>query len=368
MYALTFIIICLLLLKGSFLEVVSPTLYSLLNVLTFVALTLFLFILILKKNIKVNLTNMLILLSLFFFMLVSSFYNFESIKSGGWNALMTLLVLFLLSSVKPNKDDFDFYKIEKSYLFITVIFLMTSYMLYILGAQFASSHTQYILSGPYLNQNTMSVNLFCLSIIGCLIVKEENKYYFVPLLLIIFLSIFLTMSRAGMLFSIFVSLIFFGKNRIILFTPFLVAIGLYFLPADFYSRLESKTLEAGSSGRLDFINQVFSDKLDNIGSLFFGVGVNNTVFKLHGDTLSAHNSYISFFSDFGLLCFSLLFMYIALILRKVERKSMLYMLLLLGYGLFETILFKGLSLSFFLFCLLANNQRKKKYVSNTVGV
>ncbi|KKM23933.1 hypothetical protein LCGC14_1610160, partial [marine sediment metagenome] len=290
------------------------------------------------------------------------------IKSGGWNALMTLFVLFLLSSVRPNNNDFDIYKIEKSYFFITIIFLITSYMLYVSGAQFASSHTQYILSGPYLNQNTMSVNLFCLSIIGCLIVNEGNKCYLIPLLLIVFLSIFLTMSRAGILFSILVCLIFFGRNKIILFNPFILAIGLYFLPADFYSRLESKALKAGSSGRLDFINQVFLDKLDSLGSLFFGTGVNNTVFKLHGDTLSAHNSYISFFSDFGLLCFSLLFIYIILILRKVERKSMLYMIFLLGYAFFETTLFKGLSLSFFIFCLLANNQHKKQYASNEARI
>ncbi|MFQ3178807.1 MAG: hypothetical protein ACI9H9_001939 [Pseudoalteromonas tetraodonis] len=369
MNALTFIIICLLLLKGSYLEVVSPALYSLLNVLTFVAITFFLFLLIINKNIKVKLTNLLILLSLFFCMLVSSFYNFESIKSGGWNALMTIFVLFILSSIKKGSDGFNLYKIEKIYLFITITFLTISYILYILGAQFATSHTQYILSGPYLNQNTMSVNLFCLSIIGCLIVNEKNKYYLIPLIIIIFISIFLTMSRAGILFSIFVSLIFFGKNRFIIFLPFLPflpAIGLYFLPTDFYSRFESKALEAGSSGRLEFVNQVFLDKSDNIGSLLFGIGVNNTTFELHGDTLSAHNSYISYFSDFGLLCFSLLFIYIILILRNVERKSMLYMIFLLGYAFFETTLFKGLSLSFFLFCLLANNEYKKTYTNNSI--
>ncbi|MFV7784437.1 hypothetical protein ACNPKB_10135 [Shewanella marisflavi] len=363
MYGLVTIIMFLMLLSGSFIELVLPSLNSYLNVIILIFVVFLIITLIFKRDTKINSALFVATLVLFFFMLTSSIYNYDNIESGGWNALTVLFLLFLLTTLKPDFEGFDFCKIEKSYIVISIAFLVFSFVLYFLGAQFATAHTQYILSGPYLNQNTMSVNLFCLSLVGCLILREENKYYIVPLIFIFLVSIFLTMSRSGMLFSALLALVVFRK-KVLYFIPFFLGFGLYLVPETFYMRLITKTTEAGSSGRFGFIVNVFSEKFNNIDTLFLGSGVNTTVFQFHGETLSAHNSYVSFTADFGVLCFTSLLVYIILVLFKVNIKIMLFMMFLLGYAFFETILFKGLSLPFFLFCLLANYEYKKTYTNN----
>lgn len=288
--------------------------------------------------------------SLVLFLLISVFININYLHLGGFNTfilLLTSLPFFFLKPLSVNSK-----QLSKNLMVFSLVFLFVVYFYYLTGSQVILERISFILAGPYVNQNTLSMIL--LSLIALLLnfynrntVSRFKKTTFHMIIFILYLSIVLTQARAAML-SAGVLLLFYYRNKIFFVLPLLLILSftvMYFNP-DISSRLLLKLTSSSSSGRVGFWVEVITAMLGDIKAFLFGYGVNNTMMEYQGGTLSVHNSYVNFLANYGFIAFSFLIMLLLYTLYKSYQASSLVfvsVISLLFYGLFETVLFSGYS-------------------------
>ncbi|SOB74541.1 hypothetical protein SAMN04488490_0020 [Marinobacter sp. LV10R510-11A] len=291
----------------------------------------------------------LLSVTLIFSMLV----NVSSIEQGGYNTFILFVSCLVLLSTKINKINIDV--IKNKIALITIIFLGAIYLFFILKIQPTPGLAVFILSGPYLNQNTTS--MICLALLVLLGSSNYRKSRFIEILMVVlFFSILLTQARAAFLCASIYLAFYFGRRALISAPIILLIITLYFLNnPESYSRVVIKLSDSGGSGRLEFWIKAFLDLTESVLPFMFGVGINQMMINLGDSTLSVHNSYINFFASYGVVALIVLLSYLFYIVSVSFRASKLLcasLIVFLLYGMFETVLFGGYEIVWIVFIIL----------------
>ena len=326
-------------------------LFDLVNkgIINFIILTSIIIIYSMSKLTK----DLYLFLPLFFILLFSVFVNANQTEAGGLNTFVLFITSLPFLFIKSRK--IDFYYMYRCLFTICLFFLVLIYYYYLFGLQETPEHLSFILSGPYINQNTLAMILFSLISLLMFFYPKINKGLFksksfILLIFFLYLSVLLTQSRSAILLST-ILLLYCYRKYLIYITPVSVLL-LWLMPVSlidrsFVERASSKISEAGSSGRVDFWYKTFSDLTTNVVSFLFGIGVNNVTIKVDDISFSVHSSYVNFIANYGFLAsifMSFILIYIMYNSYKLSRLLFLIIFSILLYGAFETTLFSGYSI------------------------
>ncbi|MEM5557227.1 hypothetical protein AAHK07_01770 [Aliarcobacter cryaerophilus] len=304
------------------------------------------------------------LLFIFIMILTSTFINIDNIVSLNLNTVLFIFLLWSFLLLNINKFNRDkFYFLLKNIIYFI---LFISYILFFLKIQEspdAYTFHQNIFTGIFQNSFFASQVYFLFFILIINFGKDTKEDYLILFLLLI--SMFLTLSRTGLICSLFiVSLLYFRNIKIILILSILLLIALFFnesyIVSKYYERLFS-----GTSNRLDFWLIVIEKSILNLTSLFFGYGPNQTVIEFEGTKYSAHNSYIALIGDYGILIFILVSTIISVMMYKIRnnKKLLISFFALLLFAFFDVSLFVNGTFGFFIFMFLYSI-RKKLHIYN----
>lgn len=309
-------------------------------------------------------------LTLVLLLFIPFFINIGELHSGGFNTFILLLTLLPFVFLKPLSLNSK--RLSKYLVVFSLVFLFVVYFYYLSGSQVLLERISYILAGPYVNQNTLS--MFLLSLIALLFnfynkqlgTKVKNQFFHL-LVFTLYFSIVLTQARAAML-SATMLLLFYYRKKILVVAPLLFVVGftLLFFNPNISERLILKLTNASSAGRVGFWVEVITTMLGDLKAFMFGYGVNNTMMEYQGSTLSVHNSYVNFLANYGFFTFSFLMLLLSYMLYKAYQASGLVFVSvfsLLFYGLFETVLFSGYSVVWvtLLFIYYSRTESKKNH-------
>lgn len=341
--SIVFIFLMIILRESILNNIIETTIFNFFILITVVSLLFFY----MKLTEKILIFQFLIIIVLF-----STLINASNIEKGGYVTLFLFFVSLIMLSFKFVSVDIQ--KLNKAFLVTSLLFIIVLYTFYFLGIQLIPAHISYILAGPFVNQNTTSMIL--LGLFTMLVMLNSGSRLAHLLIFVLFISIFLTQSRAA-LFAALILFLFFYRKKILIFIPFFAILVLVFVSqvGDFSDRLLTKFSEAGTSHRVEFWLTTFSTLADSLESLLFGFGANVYRAELNGSFLSVHNSYVNFIGNYGLASFTVLVFLLTYILYDAFRYSQLLfvaLLSLLFHGFWETVLFSGFSMTWMVFILL----------------
>lgn len=306
--------------------------------------------------------NFMILAGISILSLLSTFINIENIILPNLNALVFTLLLWSFLLISINSFNIDkFYFLLKSLIYFLLFISYTLFFLKIQESPDAYTFHQNILTGIFQNSFFASYVYFIFFVLVINFGRDKKEDYFILFLLLI--SMFLTLSRTGLICSLFILLILYLQNtKIILLGLLLVCIAIFFndsyMVTKYYERLFS-----GTSNRIEFWSIVLKDSIVSIESFFFGYGPNQTIIEFNGGKYSAHNSYIALIGNYGyiFLIYVLFIVSVMIFKLKNNKKLLTSFLALLMFAFFDVSLFIGGTFGFFIYMFLYS-MRKKLYI------
>jgi hypothetical protein len=291
------------------------------------------------------------------FVIISFLINIPNLGIGSINSVASTILFFsvLFFCSDRNYDG----KISLVIKLLIIITGIISLYMYFAEKQVNTSFFA-VLTGPFENPN--SAGMYFLSLMLLLINWGKSDFLYYILLCFIVFLLLLTLSRTCLLAAfIIIFFRFFKSNPKLMFGILLVVLLLFillFYGSNLEGNLVLKVTEAGSSHRLDMWNDALGEVFDNVKNTLFGKGANTTKIYLNGHALSVHNSYINFFSDYGLISFILLISVLILMLFTVNDNLLVKSSFVIFIaGCFETSLFTSFSSIWITYILLYVNRK-----------
>lgn len=318
--------------------------------------------------------------SLFFLCVLSMVFllSLTDQHKGGGNSFLILSSTVLFLGFRARTLDYNF--ICNKLLYIAILYVLFISFYQVLVLRDASLAATEVFKGPFSNQNTTAMITYSLMVfLGIFSILANQRRALIDLIIfMLFLIVLLTQSRAGALSaSIFLLGYSWIKYRHWLILPiglFGVILALYLLNNDLLlERILVRLSDLSGSGRTQIWSEAYLKLTENYKSFLFGIGVNNMTFGYgKAEGLSAHNAYINFIANYGVIAFFFLVLFLFYILFKVKSVSTVLFFSILSslvYGVFETNLFTGFGpvwLVFLYSVYFYNSLRERNaYINNT---
>jgi len=268
----------------------------------------------------------------------SALVNANNTSAGGLHTL--IYVIALLASLSFYSDRDCFRKISLIIKFLVIFTGTISLYMYFAGKQ----EYTFCLTGPFGNPNR--AGMYFLSLMLLLINWGRGNISF--FVVFCFVLILFTLARSSLLSAfVIIILTYFKNNKKIIFTTALIIFLVYiffFKNNALGELLLHKFIEAGSTHRTELWTEVLNETFSNAKNILFGRGSNTIILYIKDIQVSVHNSYLNFFSDYGLISFMLLIYFLFKALLNISDESLLKSsIAILIVGLFETVLFGGIS-------------------------
>ncbi|GAB1141935.1 O-antigen ligase family protein [Shewanella algae] len=329
------------------LSIIRETVFVELFGTTFLNLLILAFLFLVTINSRLN-KFFYIALFLVVVNLISININVNTQHPGGIITFFIYSFTLILLAVK--KNSIDFILLNKLLGLVSCLFIFIVYYYYFSGLQ--QFNQFFILTGPFLNQNTTAMSSLALLTLN--VVTNRNKNLISSsLVFFLFIVIVMTQSRASLLAAtIIITFYFWSLYRwwvIVIYGILMTFIFSYLLAnPDLFSHIMARLFESGTSGRTELWFKAYNILTEDIGSFMFGVGVNNLILSYGAsEDISVHNSYINHIANYGFLSTLILVLFIfSLLLSNLVRYRQVNIFVVSSFsllltGMFETILFSG---------------------------
>jgi len=309
---------------------------------------------------------------------ISFVVNWYEQHVGGFNATLLLILSLLFIALKGREVKYNhIYNYTLVLAVAFIVFILFSVL--IIGDKGGGSLA---ITGPYENQNTLAMLSFSVLVLLGLVNIKSNKLSSVAdfILMLLFVVVLLTLSRAGILSSmIFLLGYSWLRYRFLMLFPLLILLFslsiLLINNGHFSEYFIHRITDSSGSGRTVIWTEAAGIIFSDWCSFLFGIGVNNLFFEYGGaDNLSVHNSYLNYIANYGVFALFFLLLFIFLKVRKVDAKNKVLFFSIasaLMYGMFETNIFVGVNsvwlvLLYSIYFLNSDGKVKNAYSGNTI--
>lgn len=336
---LSFFLISYLAKLGDFLSfsgLITPIVFSIL---------FFLFFFLEKEKIKINLVDIFLVFSVFY-SLLSVFFN--EITAEHFMLIMQFNILAIGSYFMIRFIAFDRNDVKLLFRLITMFFLTSIFLIYLLFPTSALINSSLRLGGDYFNPVGLAYSSLVVigSSIGSLMIKEENFFWKGLMLLssvLAFLVLFFSGSRGPFGIFLIILILIFIRIFFDLSAFKKLTIAMIFISLITYLLININNIEIDNSYRvLDFtINEsimnrffMYENAFNSISEApFFGSGFSEFQYQ-HG---YPHNIFLELFLYFGiiglffsyLIAISLVYLPVKIILEKNQIKVVFLIIILL---------------------------------------